>query len=100
MYFSVGNLWLNSSIVEIKVKLRGYIGVFTHRSLLQQRSNFVIFPKPYDQQKRTIGTDNRRKIICQQLTGPHTHFEMSMSQQRKDHCSQPSVLTAIHPAEK
>lgn len=34
MYSSVGHLWLNSSIVEIKVKLLMYIGVFTHRSLL------------------------------------------------------------------
>lgn len=79
MYSSVGHLWLNSSMVEIKVKLLMYIGVFTHRSLLQQRSDFVIFSKPYDQQRRTIGTDNGRKIICQHLTAPHTHFEMSMS---------------------
>ena len=34
MYSSVGHLWLNSSMVEIKVKLLMYIGVFTHRSLL------------------------------------------------------------------
>lgn len=40
MYSSIDQFGLNASTVEIKIKLRMYTGLFTHRNLLYEGSTF------------------------------------------------------------
>lgn len=90
---------VNASTVAIKVKLCMYIGLFTQRNPLYEGSTFYFF-----EALRSTKENDRywywKKRMCQQLTAPHSWFEMFMSYRERTTAINQSVLTAIHPDEK